>query len=158
MTLAQLQELLCLSQVRERPAQTGKLGTLLLHLHAQNAATLAVTVCQLEAVCGPIRRTHLISPSLPHPPPRFTQNMLKGWSCVQCRYSLSPFLSGLVVSSSLFGALAGSVGAFIIGDKLGRRRELMLAACLYGEPLCMSAHLLACCCCCWLHQAERGFG
>lgn len=40
MTLAQLQELLCLSQVRERPAQTGKLGTLLLHLHAQNAATL----------------------------------------------------------------------------------------------------------------------
>ncbi|KAL3146782.1 hypothetical protein ABBQ38_014764 [Trebouxia sp. C0009 RCD-2024] len=47
-------------------------------------------------------------------------------------YSLSPFLSGLVVSSSLFGALAGSVGAFIFGDKLGRRRELMLAACLYG--------------------------
>ncbi|DBA88440.1 TPA: hypothetical protein ACH3X2_004930 [Trebouxia sp. C0005] len=47
-------------------------------------------------------------------------------------YSLSPFKSGLVVSSSLFGALAGSVGAFFLGDKLGRRRELMLAACLYG--------------------------
>ena len=53
--------------------------------------------------------------------------------CVcECRYSLSPFKSGLVVSSSLFGALAGSVGAFFLGDKLGRRRELMLAACLYG--------------------------
>lgn len=47
-------------------------------------------------------------------------------------YSLSPFQAGLVVSSSLFGALAGSVGAFFLGDKLGRRRELMLGACLYG--------------------------
>ncbi len=59
-------------------------------------------------------------------------------SACEYRYSLSPFKSGLVVSSSLFGALAGSVGAFFLGDKLGRRRELMLAACLYG----MSLHVL----------------
>ncbi len=60
----------------------------------------------------------------------------EGSVCVrECRYSLSPFKSGLVVSSSLFGALAGSVGAFFLGDKLGRRRELMLAACLYGTSL-----------------------
>ena len=50
-----------------------------------------------------------------------------------CRYNLDSFQSGLVVSSSLFGALAGSSAAFVVGDKLGRRRELMLAAVLYGE-------------------------
>ena len=54
------------------------------------------------------------------------------WDCV-CRYDLDSFQSGLVVSSSLFGALAGSSAAFVVGDKLGRRRELLLAAVLYGE-------------------------
>ncbi|CAL5219592.1 g1455 [Coccomyxa viridis] len=47
-------------------------------------------------------------------------------------YDLDSFQSGLVVSSSLFGALAGSSAAFVVGDKLGRRRELLLAAVLYG--------------------------
>ena len=65
----------------------------------------------------------------------------------QCRFSLSPFKSGLVVSSSLFGALAGSVGAFFLGDKLGRRRELMLAACLYGTaPHAMQCTAISCAC------------
>ncbi len=50
-----------------------------------------------------------------------------------CRYDLDSFQSGLVVSSSLFGALAGSSAAFVVGDKLGRRRELLLAAVLYGK-------------------------
>ena len=50
-----------------------------------------------------------------------------------CRYNLDSFQSGLVVSSSLFGALAGSSAAFVVGDKLGRRRELLLAAVLYGK-------------------------
>lgn len=50
-----------------------------------------------------------------------------------CRHSLSSVQSGLVVSSSLFGALAGSVGAFVFGDKLGRKRELVLASALYGN-------------------------
>ena len=51
-----------------------------------------------------------------------------------CRYELSPLQSGLAVSSSLLGALAGSAGAFAFGEKLGRRRELLLAAACYGRP------------------------
>ena len=51
-----------------------------------------------------------------------------------CRYDLTSFQSGLVVSSSLFGALAGSAAAFVVGDPLGRKRELLLAAALYSEP------------------------
>ena len=50
-----------------------------------------------------------------------------------CRYDLTSFQSGLIVSASLFGALAGSSAAFVVGDKLGRRRELILAAVLYGD-------------------------
>jgi MFS family permease len=50
-----------------------------------------------------------------------------------CRYSLSAFQSGLVVSMSLAGALLGSGVALLYGDKLGRRKELLLAAGLYGE-------------------------
>lgn len=48
-------------------------------------------------------------------------------------YSLSAFQSGLVVSMSLAGALLGSGGALVFGDKMGRKRELLLAAGLYGE-------------------------
>lgn len=46
-------------------------------------------------------------------------------------YTLSSFQSGLVVSLSLAGALAGSVGALLWGDALGRRRELLIASTLY---------------------------
>ena len=53
---------------------------------------------------------------------------------ISCRYDLTSFQSGLVVSSSLFGALAGSAAAFVVGDPLGRKRELLLAAALYSEP------------------------
>ena len=53
------------------------------------------------------------------------------------RYDLTSFQSGLVVSSSLGGALVGSVGAFVFGDKLGRRKELLLAATLYGATVPM---------------------
>jgi len=49
------------------------------------------------------------------------------------RYDINSFQSGLIVSASLFGALAGSSAAFVVGDKLGRRRELLLAAILYGK-------------------------
>jgi MFS family permease len=49
-----------------------------------------------------------------------------------CRYNLSSFQSGLVVSMSLLGALTGSLLALISGNKIGRRSELMLAAVLYG--------------------------
>jgi MFS family permease len=48
-------------------------------------------------------------------------------------YSLNAFTSGLVVSLSLFGALAGSGAALVYGDRLGRRRELLMASVLYGE-------------------------
>ena len=51
-----------------------------------------------------------------------------------CRYQLTSFQSGLVVSLSLFGALAGSAAAFVVGDPLGRKRELLLASGLYGAP------------------------
>ena len=45
---------------------------------------------------------------------------------------LDPLTVGLVVSSSLMGALAGSVGVLLQGDRLGRRTELLAAAGLYG--------------------------
>ena len=64
--------------------------------------------------------------------------LLPSLLCLACRYQLSAFQSGLVVSTSLFGALAGSAAAFVVGDKLGRKRELLLAATLYGEHCCAS--------------------
>ena len=74
----------------------------------------------------------------------FTRKMLsasklqsEGTESARCRYDLSSFQSGTVVSGSLFGALGGSGLAFLVGDKLGRKRELLLAALLYGE-LCVA--------------------
>lgn len=54
-----------------------------------------------------------------------------------------------MVSSSLFGALVSSVAAFFVGDNLGRRREILLAAVLYLagtalEGLAQSYPLLLC--------------
>lgn len=46
-------------------------------------------------------------------------------------YALSSLQSGLVVSLSLAGALIGSFGALLFGDRLGRKRELLLASVLY---------------------------
>ena len=47
-------------------------------------------------------------------------------------YALDPFQTGLVVSSSLAGALTASAAAAVsLGDKLGSKRELQLAALLY---------------------------
>lgn len=45
---------------------------------------------------------------------------------------LSTLESGLVVSSSLGGALLGSGVALVVGQQLGRRRELLASAWLYG--------------------------
>ncbi|GBF98053.1 D-xylose-proton symporter-like chloroplastic [Raphidocelis subcapitata] len=47
-------------------------------------------------------------------------------------YQLSPFQSGLVISTSLLGALMGSLIALSAGNKLGRRTEMLAAAVLYG--------------------------
>lgn len=47
-------------------------------------------------------------------------------------YSLSPLQSGLIVSLSLAGALLGSLGALVYGDKIGRKKELLLGSALYG--------------------------
>lgn len=58
--------------------------------------------------------------------------------CSPCRYNLDSFQSGLVVSLSLFGALAGSAAAFVVGDPLGRKKELLLAALLYCELLALA--------------------
>ena len=46
---------------------------------------------------------------------------------------LTALQSGAVVSASLTGALAGSAAAFVVGDRLGRKGELVLAGGLYGE-------------------------
>ncbi|KAI0527689.1 hypothetical protein KFK09_003294 [Dendrobium nobile] len=46
-------------------------------------------------------------------------------------FNLSAVQLGLVVSGSLYGALAGSLIAFPTADFLGRRRELIVAAVLY---------------------------
>jgi len=54
-------------------------------------------------------------------------------------YDLTPFQSGLVVSASLFGALVSSVAAFFVGDGLGRRREILLAAVLYALGTALEA-------------------
>ncbi|KAL4459129.1 hypothetical protein ABPG75_013994 [Micractinium tetrahymenae] len=47
-------------------------------------------------------------------------------------YGLGAAQQGLVVSLSLAGALLGSGAALLYGDKLGRRKELLLASGLYG--------------------------
>jgi len=57
-----------------------------------------------------------------------TSNVLSGTDW----YNLSSLESGLFVSGSLFGALVASALALVYGDKLGRKRELLLAALLYG--------------------------
>ncbi|KAG1365842.1 D-xylose-proton symporter-like 3, chloroplastic [Cocos nucifera] len=46
-------------------------------------------------------------------------------------FNLSAVQLGLVVSGSLYGALAGSIIAYPIADLIGRRRELITAAALY---------------------------
>lgn len=51
---------------------------------------------------------------------------------MSCRYNLTSFQSGLVISMSLLGALTGSLLALLTGNKLGRRSELILASVLYG--------------------------
>lgn len=54
--------------------------------------------------------------------------------------SMTTFESGLFVSLSLAGALAGSVFTSIIGgDRLGRRQELILASALYGVGALLAA-------------------
>ena len=45
--------------------------------------------------------------------------------------------SGIATSTSLLGAMLGSVLTFAAKDKLGRKTELLIAACLYGKPLHM---------------------
>ncbi|KAG9144454.1 hypothetical protein Leryth_014497 [Lithospermum erythrorhizon] len=47
-------------------------------------------------------------------------------------FTLSAVQLGLVVSGSLYGALIGSLLVYPIADFLGRRRELIIAAVLYG--------------------------
>ena len=60
-------------------------------------------------------------------------------------FALDPIAQGAVVSCSLFGALAGSLGALVYGDRLGRRRELLIAAGCYcaGSLLMAMAPSLA---------------
>ncbi|PIA60425.1 hypothetical protein AQUCO_00300138v1 [Aquilegia coerulea] len=47
-------------------------------------------------------------------------------------FNFSSIQLGLVVSGSLYGALLGSILVYPIADFLGRRRELIIAALLYG--------------------------
>eukprot|EP00887_Chlorella_sp_A99_P006942 scaffold2.g6942.t1 len=54
-------------------------------------------------------------------------------------FQLSAFQSGLAVSLSLAGALAGSVAALVFGDRLGRKRELLAAAGLYAGAAALEA-------------------
>lgn len=74
-------------------------------------------------------------------------------------HGMSTLRSGMVVSSSLLGALLGSLAALLWGQALGRRKELLMAAWFYGEhptsgrtrvepiarmrPRCVCAALLA---------------
>ncbi|XP_010558647.1 PREDICTED: D-xylose-proton symporter-like 2 [Tarenaya hassleriana] len=46
-------------------------------------------------------------------------------------YNLSSVDIGLITSGSLYGALIGSIVAFTVADFLGRRKELILAACVF---------------------------
>jgi gas vesicle protein len=41
-------------------------------------------------------------------------------------------MSGVVTSASLLGAVAGSVAAFLLKDRVGRKAELLFAASAYG--------------------------
>ena len=66
-------------------------------------------------------------PNPPNPPLTTPPTPFADW------YALSAVQSGLVVSLSLAGALLGSGVALLYGDQLGRKRELLAAAALYGE-------------------------
>ncbi|KAK1396802.1 D-xylose-proton symporter-like 3, chloroplastic [Heracleum sosnowskyi] len=46
-------------------------------------------------------------------------------------FNLKPFQIGLIVSSSLYGALLGSILIYPIADLIGRRKELLLASTFY---------------------------
>ncbi|XP_002992213.2 D-xylose-proton symporter-like 2 [Selaginella moellendorffii] len=46
-------------------------------------------------------------------------------------YQLTSIQTGLVVSGSLYGALLGSILAYNVADRLGRRKELISAAAIY---------------------------
>ncbi|CAI9106843.1 OLC1v1006076C1 [Oldenlandia corymbosa var. corymbosa] len=55
-------------------------------------------------------------------------------------FNLSPVELGLVVSGSLYGALLGSLLVYPLADFLGRRRELITAAILYGLGGALTAY------------------
>ena len=67
--------------------------------------------------------------------------------CVSCiRGQLSVLASGVVTSSSLFGALLGSIATFLLKDRIGRRSEMFISASAYGAlptdaSLIFGAHL-----------------
>jgi hypothetical protein len=109
--------------------------------HAKSSAraegVLALVFMNPRAPCtlyhvhvGPLSPCWMAAPCHPDSLPPVT--LLAGCSLSPCRYSLSPFQSGLVVSSSLLGALGGSCIALAAGNSLGRRTELLLASALYG--------------------------
>eukprot|EP00967_Tisochrysis_lutea_P050636 scaffold62322_cov16-Tisochrysis_lutea.AAC.1 len=58
------------------------------------------------------------------------------------RYDLNSVQTGLVVSLSLAGALAGSLIALGAGNKLGRKTELLAASLFYGGSRSLPFHSL----------------
>jgi hypothetical protein len=50
-----------------------------------------------------------------------------------CSYLLTATVLLLQVGASLAGALTGSLGTLLAGNRIGRRTELLAAALLYGE-------------------------
>ena len=74
----------------------------------------------------------LIHPQVPGPPPTLPPCLAWPSPYFPPRFALSSFQSGLVVSMSLLGALAGSLITLAAGNRLGRRTELLVGASLYG--------------------------
>ena len=52
------------------------------------------------------------------------------------RGQLSTLTSGITTSASLFGAMLGSLAAFLLKDRVGRRTELFFSATAYGAVHC----------------------
>ena len=64
------------------------------------------------------------------------QTFVQGQSCKR-RGQLTTLTSGITTSASLCGAMLGSLAAFLLKDRAGRRTELFYSAAAYGARPCL---------------------
>merc|ERR1711924_574284 len=62
-----------------------------------------------------------------------------GEAQVYLQFGLDTFEQELFTSINLIGTLVGTVLAFVVGDKMGRRRELLLGSICFAGGVALSA-------------------